>query len=357
MKTYNGIMGTKIDRCKELADPAKYLGLFKKHLPKLENAGAGKKIALVDLSSLEVEYDLVMMYPKAEFHIFDNDFNYEIVQSCCKDTLPNTSIFGHDVEIDESMYNIVSDMKFDVVVGYPPYSRSLHLKVLKKTMEHVDFDNGGEIIWLHPDRWINKFIDFNGSPLEKLFAKKLSSSLAKIDFISNVEFAKLFGLTGNYPRNGFCVSCWKLTSSPVDFNEFRRIDPIALKVLKRVYAMPSLRSRFDKNANLPFSVSVRRTCCSCLPWTGATEKTGTCNAAQKIYFQTEVELENFKKYSDWKSYNFWKWLKDEVHWTGIENSAEFPFMPDYTQPWTDERFYKFFELTPDEIKLIEDTVK
>ena len=31
-------------------------------------------------------------------------------------------------------------------------------------------------------------------------------------------------------------------------------------------------------------------------------------------------------------------------------------MSDYTQPWTDERFYKFFNITPDEQKIIEETM-
>ena len=30
-------------------------------------------------------------------------------------------------------------------------------------------------------------------------------------------------------------------------------------------------------------------------------------------------------------------------------------MADYSQPWTDERFYKFFNITPDEQKIIEET--
>ncbi len=32
-------------------------------------------------------------------------------------------------------------------------------------------------------------------------------------------------------------------------------------------------------------------------------------------------------------------------------------MNDYTEPWTDERFYEYFKLTEDEIKTIEDTIK
>ena len=35
----------------------------------------------------------------------------------------------------------------------------------------------------------------------------------------------------------------------------------------------------------------------------------------------------------------------------------FFIMSDYSQPWTDERFYKFFEITPEEQKIIESTME
>ena len=34
-----------------------------------------------------------------------------------------------------------------------------------------------------------------------------------------------------------------------------------------------------------------------------------------------------------------------------------PFMHDYTHPWTDEDLYKYFNLSEDEIKIIEDEIK
>ena len=35
----------------------------------------------------------------------------------------------------------------------------------------------------------------------------------------------------------------------------------------------------------------------------------------------------------------------------------FFIMSDYSKPWTDERFYKFFNITPAEQKVIEETME
>lgn len=40
-----------------------------------------------------------------------------------------------------------------------------------------------------------------------------------------------------------------------------------------------------------------------------------------------------------------------------ESTKLAPYMDDYTQPWTDERFKEYFELTDEEWKVIDETIK
>ena len=40
-----------------------------------------------------------------------------------------------------------------------------------------------------------------------------------------------------------------------------------------------------------------------------------------------------------------------IHWKYA------PWLGDYTHPWTDDDLYKYFELTDDEIAIIEDEIK
>lgn len=59
--------GTKIDCCKEQADPVKYFGLFDRHIPRYENGGTGRNIAMIDISSIEVEMKIIDLNPKATY--------------------------------------------------------------------------------------------------------------------------------------------------------------------------------------------------------------------------------------------------------------------------------------------------
>ena len=143
----------KIDVCKEQADPEKYFGLFAKHLKKFENGGLGKKIALVDLSNIVVDKMIIDLNPKAEYVLIDNFLDYNLLKALAPEAIISLICTDDDgiLEQFEKLQKLNTDMKFDVVVGNPPYDRSLHLKILKKVSEFVDFENGGEIIWLHPE--------------------------------------------------------------------------------------------------------------------------------------------------------------------------------------------------------------
>ena len=75
-------------------------------------------------------------------------------------------------------------------------------------------------------------------------------------------------------------------------------------------------------------------------------------------FASKQEAQNFKKsiLETW----LYKWL-DRSEWEGSENSAEVPFFGDVINPrtklkgykgeWTDDDFYKYFEIDENEKKL------
>ena len=73
-----------------------------------------------------------------------------------------------------------------------------------------------------------------------------------------------------------------------------------------------------------------------------------------IKFATREERDNF--YDSWNTKPL-RWMfntmKNDIH----ANIQALPWLGDYTHPWTDEDLYKYFELTDDEIKIIEDEIK
>ena len=64
-------------------------------------------------------------------------------------------------------------------------------------------------------------------------------------------------------------------------------------------------------------------------------------AVEGINVNNYNEEQNFRK-----SFNtgFYKFL-NTTDWPGSANSAEIPYMQDYTQPWTDKRFCEYFGIT------------
>ena len=73
-----------------------------------------------------------------------------------------------------------------------------------------------------------------------------------------------------------------------------------------------------------------------------------------IAFKTKTEAINFINSCNTM---FFKFLVKILHTNSRYVLKDYPFMEDYTQPWTDERFYKFFNITPAEQKIIEETME
>lgn len=103
--------------------------------------------------------------------------------------------------------------------------------------------------------------------------------------------------------------------------------------------MNSLRSKFAKPCVNKYFVPVRRTNHSYLNW--VERDFSKINAVEGINFETMRQQENFiASFDTW----FYKFL-NKSNWSKRENSASVPFMQDYSQPWTNERLCKFFDIT------------
>lgn len=88
------------------------------------------------------------------------------------------------------------EMKFDVVVMNPPFCNGLHLRVLKEVIPHVNFDNGGEVLCIHPAKWVQfptrerNTTDKNEKPVPHF----LNGLIAGFDMVEREDANNMFGI-------------------------------------------------------------------------------------------------------------------------------------------------------------------
>lgn len=73
-----------------------------------------------------------------------------------------------------------------------------------------------------------------------------------------------------------------------------------------------------------------------------------------IKFSTKEERDNF--YDSWSTKTL-RWMFNAMKVDVHVHSQFLPWLDDYTHPWTDNDLYKYFNLSDDEIRIIEDEIK
>lgn len=272
--------------------------------------------------------------------------------------------------------------KFDVICGNPPYKKNLHLKFLDLAVNSLKKD--GIIIWLHPARWLqdplapmkknsdfNKYKDlpfaqFDIIPLLK--AKKYFNFGATIDLVisqlkknnkSIINEEKIYQIRNiPYSFNRLLKLNFKSIASVIEYN---KRDGVRVKVsaigspadrISRKPYMFYFSSDIQKNIIINGLVNGK-------DWTEVRgknqfSKIKGSNIPMSIKFNTVEEAQNFIDSTNTEVFQFFNFLtKLDVH----VQLKYLPFMDDYTQPWTNERFQKYFDITNEEMIFIRETMK
>ena len=245
----------------------------------------------------------------------------------------------------------------------PPYDKNLHLKILREAMKHVEKE-GGEVICLHPYTWLSP--TNVARPMGK-WRSILNGHCKSLEIISHDEMNNYFG-TGNSIETGL-ISCWG--EDKIDLENYG-LTPMLKSLYTKVEALRnkvvSLNQakynhlygsvKYDGNPNFRREHDV-----PIYTWHGGATlkdalliKDDTKKVGMVLYFKDENERQNFIDSLDTK-FMTWYW-KTFVVESGDNKLINYFFrMKDYSKPWNDADLYEYFDLTPEERKIVEDEMK
>jgi len=260
--------------------------------------------------------------------------------------------------------------KFDHIIMNPPYG-NFHLPILKECVEQfIDIDNDGEVVSLQPIRWIQDPLWYykNNVGAQKM-ESVLKDKLYNIDIISSIDMSIYFNLS-------FTMSCGIFhIKKDGKINYYFSRSSIIDKVMKYSKTFFSNVIEYDNSVgyraivdNLKASYVQRPhfifKLYAAYSYNGLRKDGKVWNYNFKGYsnkpegriipfsikFETENELENFINSIGTK---FFRYYMSKIHICIQVYQQYIPFMNDYTEPWTDKRFYEYFNITEDEQEIIE----
>ena len=266
-------------------------------------------------------------------------------------------------------------MKFDCIIMNPPYDGQLHLKIFEEAISNLALN--GTCINLSPTPWLAKS-NIN-RPMAK-YRKTFNGKIKNIEVIDHATANSMFG-TGNAIEELGIYTAKNDDSNPVDLMSYgfrnavekslyAKIDMMNPKAgvitynkaaldikYGRVSAKTAYCNKGCKNINIrkPFDVPIYtwhggKTCKDAVLMLNTKKK-----VSMVLYFNSLVEHNNF---IDSLDTTFMNWYYYAFVVPGDYKIINYMFrMSDYSQPWDDARFYKFFNITPEEQKVIEDTMK
>ena len=279
--------------------------------------------------------------------------------------------------------NIIKELKTDMnVIMNPPYNGNLHLKIIDKVIKAC---HDSEIINLSPIRWLqDPLAEYKKNSDYNRF-ENIRNHIENFDVIKAEEASQIFQALvhgdlgiykitndGGWVKENFyksiidkVYSCEKHWDDVVEHD---KIDGIRVKTQKLRNSAPSSNStikEWQRNESCYHLMYKRHSCIF-------------NDGKQDEKWWTEFDIKNkysrnigdplvdsikFDTYEEAKNFEDSCWTKfmlfcNKISKVGVNSDFRFlPFMPTYTHPWTDKDLYDFFELTPEEVNIIENEIK
>ena len=270
--------------------------------------------------------------------------------------------------------------RFSVCVMNPPYDRGLHLKFLEKVI-----DTANTVISIQPTQWIQDPVAFTiRTSAYNKYNKSIIYHIEEIEIIPTIEVVKLFGAGFNAD-----VGIYKCSKSHTTGCELpTKINKSILnKVLENGHFLSDVLEHGKRDGwriqitelqpNMAQGgklYSYGWYCKFCIynhlrstiykdgykngkDWTkfnsGIKKEEGK-GFPDSIKFDTEQEAINFE--NSLKTL-FYEYLVYTIKMNQHTPFKHLPWMIDYKEPWTDERFKKYFKITGDEWNDIVETMK
>lgn len=360
------------------ADGVRYFGLFDPHIP----AGLTGNVLLLSLGNPDCVAKAVGKNPGASYTVVDDVWTLD-----CLRALPPSEKMDFIEDLD--VYNIIKglDMKFDCVIMNPPYRKNLHLKVLAEAIRHLKDD--GVCVNLSPVRWLqDPLAKYKKHCDLKRFEESVAKHIESLDVIDGDVISKMF--QGGLPTSGVYVL--KLG----EYNVYKTCCAISFldKIVDKLYNMSKCEFEVNKLNGWRVKISpiygggtagnhssgkeTLRNIGKLLvfkdgkkdgrPWYDFYAHNGSTKLQPEIpysiVFPNEIEAKNFcKQYDTVFCRVFTHFVKRDVNvtpeivlWMGDAVNPR-TGLKGYLGEWTDEDFYRYFELTDDEIKTVEDTME
>ena len=265
---------------------------------------------------------------------------------------------------------VVKNMKFDVAIMNPPYDKNLHLKILEKVIPIAD-----KVVNISPVsqlvNCVNTFKD--GKNDTKKYFAGIGKHLKSCGKIFSIEEA-LQIFTGARITNPLAIQVYEISYNSIEecerVNSHNGMKAIVKKVYDYSHDVDNIENHLESNKKDGYRIKFGRIgggtwtafrphtldafkeviydglltdgrphwqMCSVNQYTKKTEE-----LPESLPFTTKAEAQNFID-----SYNT-KFLKTCLGFLHVDmhiHPEYLPYMPDYTQPWTDKRFCEYFEIT------------